>query len=219
MEQPCYKCGQAVEESVPFCPHCRAPQIRVVVATPVPSPAVSAGVSEASQVSAALPNSSSVALPTHRVHFLKSAALAALVASILASLRLNIFVSMLGAGFLAVVFYRQQMPGIGIKAAVGARVGALSGLLFFVYFAAVAAVASAFLGTNIREQILDNAQKWAASRPPEPQIQAALEQLKTPAGFIVAFVVGCVILLVVCVALASLSGSLAGVILSRRDKT
>ena len=38
MEQPCYKCGQTVEEGIPFCPHCSAPQIRVVVAEPAPPP-------------------------------------------------------------------------------------------------------------------------------------------------------------------------------------
>jgi hypothetical protein len=32
MEQPCYKCGQPVEQGVAFCPHCSAPQIRVVIA-------------------------------------------------------------------------------------------------------------------------------------------------------------------------------------------
>ena len=35
MEQPCYKCRQLVEEGRPFCPHCGAPQIRVLVAEPV----------------------------------------------------------------------------------------------------------------------------------------------------------------------------------------
>ena len=38
MEQSCYKCGSVVEEGVPFCPQCSAPQIRVVIAEPVPAP-------------------------------------------------------------------------------------------------------------------------------------------------------------------------------------
>src|SRR5437660_9980738 len=32
MEHPCHKCGQAVEDGIPFCSHCGAPQIRVAVA-------------------------------------------------------------------------------------------------------------------------------------------------------------------------------------------
>src|SRR5512146_1503001 len=30
MEHACHKCGAAVEDGVPFCPHCNAPQIRVM---------------------------------------------------------------------------------------------------------------------------------------------------------------------------------------------
>src|ERR1700757_2928378 len=40
MEHACYKCAAAVEDGVPFCPQCRAPQIRVArsEATSAPPP-------------------------------------------------------------------------------------------------------------------------------------------------------------------------------------
>ena len=55
MEQPCYKCRQLVEEGRPFCPHCSAPQIRVLVAEPVAAVGTFAGV--------AVPSESAVELP------------------------------------------------------------------------------------------------------------------------------------------------------------
>ena len=113
MEQPCYKCGQVVEEGVPFCPHCSAPQIRVVLAEPAPSP-IFAAVGP-SQDTAAFPSAQIVpvlALPMQWAEAFRPCALAALVASLLMSMGLNPFVAMFSVGFLAVVFYRQRRRGI-----------------------------------------------------------------------------------------------------------
>src|ERR1700745_381022 len=106
MDQPCYKCGQAVEQGIPFCPHCSAPQIRVVVAEPVAVPCGLANAST-SEAAAVLPASQTIpvlALPMHWSQALKPCALAALIASVLMSLGLNPFVAMFSVGFLAVVF-------------------------------------------------------------------------------------------------------------------
>jgi hypothetical protein len=159
-----------------------------------------------------------VALPFRRAHILKPCALAAFVSLILMLVGLHHLVATLSAGFLAVVFYRQRLPAMEIKAALGARLGVLSGLCFAAVIALVAAIVGTFQSTNIREQILENATKWVASHPSNPQFQAALEQLKTPEGFATALVVACVLLLMVWLMLASLGGVLAATILGRRDK-
>src|ERR1700728_4999346 len=133
MEQLCYKCRQTVEEGVPFCPHCSAPQIRVVLAEPV-TPVAAAFSSAESQPSTVLPASQTLpvlALPMQWSQALKPCALAALVATLLMALGLNPFVAMLCVGFLAVVFYRQRRPEWRVKAASGARLGAISGILCF----------------------------------------------------------------------------------------
>jgi len=118
MEQPCYKCGQTVEEGIPFCPHCSAPQIRVVIAEPAPQPLAFSPASTTSRDSVVLPASQTVpvlALPMQWSQAFKPCALAALVASILMSLGLHPLVAMISVGFLAVVLYRQRQPGIMIK--------------------------------------------------------------------------------------------------------
>lgn len=222
MEQPCYKCGQAVEEGVPFCPHCSAPQIRVVVTEPPASPALAAtGMAPVGDGTAVLPMAqASAGLPLRGAHILRPCALAAIVACVLVMLGLNPFVAMVGAGFLAVVFHRQRLPGTPSNAVAGAGIGALGGLMFFVFSAAFMALASAFpeFRAKFREQLIENAQKWAASRPAEPQIQAALDQLKTPEGFLMSMILAAFIFLIICPLIASLGGALAGAVFGRRSK-
>src|SRR5437763_1728658 len=91
-----HKHGGNVEaqEGVPFCPHCSAPQIRVLVAEPTPSPLAFAP-AIAVQDSDVLPASQTVpvlALPMQWSQAAKPCALAALVAALLMSLGLNPFV-------------------------------------------------------------------------------------------------------------------------------
>jgi hypothetical protein len=127
---------------------------------------------------------------------------------------------MFSVGFLAVIFYRQSHPGVAIKAANGARLGAFGGLMCFGVFAAIVAIAASVpeLRMKFRDQILENAQRWVASRPADPQFQAALEQMKTPEGFVMMLIMGGVLLLVVSVVLGVLGGALGGGIFGRRDQ-
>lgn len=218
MEQPCYKCGQAVEEGVPFCPHCGAPQIRVAIAEPVSVPAAG----DAALHSAKVENARvapGAALPLQWPHALTACAGAALLAALSMVLGLTFPAAVLGAGFLAVALYSRRNPG-AMRAARGAQLGAISGVFCFgitAVFLAVAATAPD-IRTKIRSQIIEGAEKWAASRPADPQVQAALEQLKTPEGLVMMLVIGGVVFSVLFVVLASLGGALGGAILGRRDK-
>src|ERR1700722_14404079 len=120
MEQPCYKCGQTVEQGIPFCPHCSVPQIRVVVE----EPAVPEEVGDPNGILdvVTIPASQTVpvlALPMQWSQALRPCALSALIASLLMSLGLNPFVAMFSTGFLAVFFYRQSQRGIMIKTSSG----------------------------------------------------------------------------------------------------
>src|SRR5579863_302979 len=185
MEQPCYKCRQTVEEGVPFCPHCAAPQIRVVIAEPAPPPLAFAAAS-ASQDSAVLPAAQTVpilALPMQWSQALKPCALAALVASLLMSLGLNPFVAMFSVGFLAVVFQRQRRTEITIKPSVGVGLGALSGLLWFAMSSVLEALIVIFLhkGPELRNALISKLQE-AASQTSDPQVLAMFERFKTPGG-------------------------------------
>jgi hypothetical protein len=222
MEHPCYKCGQTVEEGVPFCSHCSAPQIRVVVAEPVPLPLALAGTTTARD-SEALPASQTVpvlALPMQWSQALKPCALAALVAAVAMVLKLMVpLIAVVGAGFLAVAFYRRNTPGVMVGAGAGARLGALSGLLCSVMTAALGALRVAVLhqGDEIRKFLLDMIQQTAV-RFPDPQHQANLEVLRSPSGLVVLMISMLIAAFVIFLVLGTLGGALGGAALGRRDR-
>jgi hypothetical protein len=217
MDQPCYKCRQSVEEGVAFCPHCGAPQIRVAIAEPTPESADSAQGAAQIENARIAPGGS---LPLQWPHAVGSCAAAALLGALAMVLGLTFPAAVLGAGFLAVALYSRRTPG-PVRTARGAQLGAISGIFCFgitAIFVALASTAPDFRA-RIRAQIIDQAQKWAAARPPDPQVQAALEQLKSPEGLVMMLVIGSVIFSVLFIALASLGGALGGAILSRRDRS
>lgn len=221
MEQPCYKCGQVVEEGVPFCPHCSAPQIRVVIAEPVPSP-IFAAVGP-SQNTAALPSAQIVpvlALPMQWSEAFRPCALAALVASLLMSMGLNPFVAMFSVGFLAVVFYRQRRRGIPIKASAGAALGALGGLLWFAMSSVLEALIVIFLhkGPDLRNELIIRIQQ-AASQTSDPQVQGIFERLKTQGGLEFLMLAGLLFAFLASIILGGLGGALGATILGRREKS
>jgi len=221
MEQPCHKCGQAVEEGVPFCPHCSAPQIRVVVAEAAQGVAVQADGAYAG--SGALPASRTVpvlALPMEWSQVVKPCALAALIAAVAMVLGLMVpLIAVLGAGFLAVAFYRRNHPHVAVRAGSGARLGAVCGVFCSGMTAILGALRVAILheGNAIRNWILDQVRQTAV-RFPGPQSQPGLEFMRSPVGlmFMLAFllVAGAVLL----VLLSTLGGALGGALLGRRDK-
>jgi hypothetical protein len=220
MEKSCYKCGHVMEEGRPFCPHCAAPQIRVLIAAPV---AATGALAEAgiSQISAELPASQTVpvlAVPMRWSQALKPCILAAGLAALLMLLGLNPFVGMLSAGFLAVVFYRQGRVEASIKPMTGARLGALSGLLCF----SLASIVEALLvlvghrGGEIRQGLLA-AIGQAAARTSDPQVLAMLDRFKSPEGLEFLMVFGLLFGLVAAIVLAAMTGAFtAGVVGSRR---
>jgi hypothetical protein len=222
MEQSCYKCRQAVEEGTAFCPHCSAPQIRVVIAEPA-APLAYAAAGAESQDSTALPASQIVpvlALPMQWSQALRPCALAALVASLLMSLGLNPFVAMFSVGFLAVVFYRQSQRGIMIKTASGAALGALGGLLWFAMSSIFEALVVIFLhkGPELRNELLAKIQQ-AASQTSDPQVVAVFERFKSQGGLEFLMLMGLVFAFLASIVLGSLGGALGGAILGRRDRS
>ena len=222
MEQSCYKCRQAVEEGTAFCPHCSAPQIRVVIAEPA-APLAYAAAGAESQDSTALPASQIVpvlALPMQWSQALRPCALAALVASLLMSLGLNPFVAMFSVGFLAVVFYRQSQRGIMIKTSSGAALGALGGLLWFAMSSIFEALVVIFLhkGPELRNELLAKIQQ-AASQTSDPQVVAVFERFKSQGGLEFLMLMGLVFAVLASIVLGSLGGALGGAILGRRDRS
>jgi hypothetical protein len=210
-----------VEEGTPFCPHCSAPQIRVVVAEPSPAPAALV-VGATSQNAGSLPASQTVpvlALPMQWSQAVRPCALAALVASLLMTLGLNPFVAMFSVGFLAVVFYRQGRQGTVIKSGAGAGLGAIGGLLWFAISSVFEALIVIFLhkGPEIQHELLVRIEQ-AASRTSDPQALAVFEWLKSPGGLEFLMVFGLIFALLASIVLAGAGGALGATIFGRRDK-
>jgi hypothetical protein len=213
-----------VEEGRPFCPHCGAPLIRVIVTEPVTAGPALPGTSSASQESSGLSSSQTVpvlAVPRRWSQTFKPCFLAALVAMGLMMLRLYPFIAILSAGFLAVAFYRQRRQDVLITPASGARLGALAGFLCFCIMAVLSAVAAAVpeLRGKMQAQITENFQKVAASRPPDPQIQSLLDAVKTPEGLAAMLVFAGIALLVVSLILGVLGGAVGGQIFKPRNRS
>jgi hypothetical protein len=223
MEKSCYKCGQVMEEGRPFCPHCAAPQIRVLIADPV----TAAPMAEAAlipQASTGLPASQTVpmlAVPMQWSQAFKPCSLAAGIASLLMLLGLNPFVGMFSVGFLAVIFYRQGSPLASIRPGTGARLGALSGLLCFAMASIVEAALVLLLhkGAEIRTALL-TAVNQAAARTSDPQALAVFNHFKSPEGLEFLMIFGLLFGLVAAIVLAAISGALGGAVLGKpRSKT
>jgi hypothetical protein len=213
MDEPCYKCGQAVEQGTPFCPHCGAPQIRVMV----PEPAAAIPVSSDS---ASLPAAAIVpGVPLGWGYSVRPCALAALVAALLMALGLNPFVAMLSVGFLAVVFNRQYRPGSMVNAMAGAKLGALGGFLWFGMSAILESLAVVLLhrGGEIRSELISRIQQ-AASQTSDPQTLAVFERLKSPGGLEFLMVFGIIFGFIAAIVLSGVGGALGAVIFGRRDR-
>ena len=211
MEHPCYQCNTPVEDGTAFCPHCSAAQIRVasedvrqsgeppeVLAQP--GPVGSAGI----QWSQALP----------------SAALAGLIAAGFMFILVKTGVLwMIAAGILAVVLYRRRNPGGTLSPGMGARLGAVSGVLGFGIFAVFTAIEILVFhsGGQLRAALLD-AIEQSALRASDPQAQQYVTYFKSPPGLALFMALMLVVMFFIFLILASLGGSLAASLLRRRER-
>jgi hypothetical protein len=221
MEHSCHKCGQPVEDGLAFCAHCGAPQIRVLTPEP-PSARPAAETDTYGRDSVTLPrmdSSGAFSAPLRWKLALRPCAVAGVVACVSIALRLVFPVALLGAGLLAVGLYRRRTPGMPIKAGTGAQLGAVSGLICFGILGAFVAVALLLtdVSIGIHGAVLE-AIGQAAARSNDQQVQAAIENFKSPQGFAVLMAFGVVFLFLLFVVLGSIGGAVGAVILSRRDK-
>jgi len=210
-----------IEEGLPFCAHCGAPQIRVTFPEVSAQPANADDPFPTSDRAAVAvsPGIPVISVPPRWSHAVQPCALAAMVAVLLMILGLNPFVAALGAGVLAVALYRRHSPGIVTRAGTGARLGALCGLLFFGMSTILEALAVAVLhkGAEIRGEMIDKVQQMA-TRYPGPDAQRLLDLVKSPGGFTVLMVASLIFGFVAFLVLGSLGGALSAAFLGRHDR-
>ena len=223
MDHLCYKCQTSIDESLPFCPHCGAPQIRVAtpeedssgspnVATPNVSPSSWPPASHPSELSAIQWNLAA-----------RGALLSGLISAFLSGLPilgLGCCLWLLGGGALAVWLYQRRIPGAVVTPGMGMRIGALSG--------AVGSLATTVLwiflftrnSQELRSVFAEQMEKAIAQNPDAHAQEVGhqvINYLNTPEGLATAFVVSIVVMAVVFIVFSSAGGALGGSMFTRRQ--
>ena len=199
MDHPCEKCAHPVEDGVPFCPHCRAPQIRVVVLNADGTEPVS---DSEMPVSRQAPNTIqwSLALPV--------CAAAGILCGFVMAVTDESALLMLPAGFLAVVFYRRRQASIRVSGRIGARLGGAVGVVAMAVFFA----ATVYNG-HLRDLFAQTVNLYISLESDanvKEFAQRSLEMLKQPSGFSAWVVSICLRMFTFFVAGGALGGAIVG---------
>jgi len=215
MQRACYKCGASVEEGTPFCSHCNAPQIRVVgpetLGTPGPVMPQAAIEQYASH---AVPPPSAIEWP----QALPSAGIALLVAILITVVSKSAWLAMLAAGFLCVLIYRRRCPTAHVSAGMGARLGALTGVLGFGIVGVMLALFTIFRsGKEIHDAFLSYVQQ-NAGQASDPRFQQVIDLLNTPDGFTFVMIFSLIATLLIFTMFSSLGGAIGAFLLHRKER-
>jgi hypothetical protein len=235
-----------VEDGVPFCKHCGAPQIRVIgfegestgtdreenspgSLTPAPLRGPEPPGTAAQPApppfpgSRRLPERLSISQPrVSRAGVQWSRALpGAALAGVGSLLALVIPYAVFGPAFmmggaLAVVLYRRSLGGILPAPGVGAKIGAASGGFAFLFSAVMAIAAVVYRPAEVRQAMLDNLSQMVGRGYDPANVEQVQQLVKTTDGLVSFFVFGLFVMLMVMVAGSSIGGALYAAWVRRR---
>jgi hypothetical protein len=211
VEYSCEQCGAEVESGRPFCPKCRAPQIRVEIEPlpPVASPSTPDFAIAPDPLNPARLGSSSDPA------FFRTALQAGLlgVPAFLIPFGLGIVLT----GILAAQFY-QRASGGTLRGGKAARLGALAGAIAF--GAAVLLAVLTVILFNLQQSFHDfllKAFEESISRQSGPDVQAALQLIHTPQGFGIILVLSLVVVLLLSMLLSAVGGAIGSSLFRNRN--
>ena len=206
-----------MEEGTAFCKQCGAPQIRVVT-TPAETPAAPS-VPESAETPAPLQPLRLPVIPSGRVEWAQALPAAAL-GGVCALMALVIPYAVFGPAFLlggavAVMFYcrrkdRSPTPGAG------AKIGAVSGGLGFLFSAIPLVATLVYRPEELRKSVLESVGQMAGRGYDPQKVQQLEDILKTQAGLTFFVVLGVVVMFVIFVAGASIGGAFCAAWLRKR---
>ena len=229
MEHLCYKCATSIDETLPFCPHCGAPQIHVASpeedASQAPAPfSDDAGprlVTPSTWPSGASANIQQTSAIQWELAW-KGALLCGLGAAVLTAmpvLGLGCCLWLLGAGALAVWLYQRRVPGSVVTPGMGMRIGAVSGAIGYVATTIWSVFRFASNSQEFRTALQEQMEKSLAANP-DPRAQEIMRQfmgnLNTPQGLATFFVLVMAIMAVVFVIFSAAGGALGASMFARR---
>ena len=224
VDHPCHQCQSSVEEGVPFCPRCGAPQIRVSVpegnepVTPPMPPGTPGNLQPpATPVFPTFPDPRKI---NWRIA-LMPAALAGVMAGFLMFvpyISILFFVWMFLAGLLAVLVYRNR-SGQQVTFGMGAKIGAVVG--FFAFLITGLFYVGAWLTDpeKVREAMKQGMQMSARSTDPQQakMMQDLLAKVSSPEGMPIFLTVVMIFLFGFLVVLCAVGGA-AGSTIGRKNR-
>ena len=233
-----------MEDGVAFCPHCGAPQIRVSAPVePALAPELSLAATDEVQPRvqpAGLAPASPGTIDWSQG--IRASAIAGLLLALAiffvpviaaggglvfrmgqAAIGLLVLLAswccMAVAGALSVRFYRRRRPQTTISPGMGARLGALSGLLGFLFYTVPQAIRLAFfgLGGSVRKA-MQKAMEQSAAQSPDPRAQEMMRNLMSPEA-LAAFLTVLVVLFLLAFLLCSGLGGALGAWIWRNEQS
>ncbi|MFZ0793926.1 MAG: hypothetical protein WAM65_09160 [Candidatus Korobacteraceae bacterium] len=234
MEHPCYRCQAEIPEGTAFCPHCGAPQIRVippegeVQSTPDPTPDFSVQPPPpTAQPSSAWSQGSPYPPPPAAIRWdlaWKGALLCGVGAALLTAIPIisvGCCLWMLGAGALCVSLYQKRVPETLITPGMGMKLGALAGLFGFMVNSVVSTVSFLTLRSHgdFRQAMEQQMQKQMAANP-DPKVQEMMQRMfewmTTPQGAATIIVFFLLVMGVIFVLFTAAGGALGASMFRRR---
>ena len=183
MPHACHRCGANVDDGIPFCRQCSAPQIKVVVTEPsLPQEILEAVPEPLERLSYQAP------APPRAIEWrnaLPAVFFVAVPAGLLSSSPLSIlfFLWTFGAGVISVSTYRKRTEA-AVSPGMAARLGLLAGAVAFGVFLIVLLVAMSRpnFSQQFRKELHTVIENRAAGNP-DPKVQQFAAFLASPDGF------------------------------------
>ena len=217
MEHTCHRCGAVLSEGAAFCNQCGAPQVRVpeTITTPATSET-----SPNSGVSAIFSTTSTVTVnwTLHRT----AAAIAALLmafGALIPPINMVLPLWMLIGGWICVSLYRRWTAMVLVPAATGAKLGALAGIIGFIYVAILLSIVFAVEvfglknGDQLRSLLKSQIEQAAVSNPSGAQ---ALTQLLQTSEGITTLIISVLFVMFLLFLLLSCAGGIFGAAFGRQ---
>ena len=197
----CSQCGAEVEQGIPFCPECRAPQIRVGRSEAEPAE-VSCHPSPLRREAAAISHDTRAKFDRRRARRSSLIAGGVLVAvMLLPPLAPFAVLWMLLAGALSAALYQRGAGRLTVGGS--ARLGVTTGFFAFAIMAVMSGVSAALARAvmtpaEIRAALQAQLERALANNP-DPAVRQTMEQmLLTPHGMVLAFVSLFIGLIILC---------------------
>jgi hypothetical protein len=209
---PCEQCGTEVEDGRPFCPQCRAPQVRVEFAAlpPVAVPARSdLGTVPDHLNSATLRSSADPA-------FFRTALQAGLL-GVMANL-IPFGLGMVLTGILAALLYHRSNAGT-LRSGKAARLGAMAGAIAFAATALLTVLAIILLNSQQKfYDVMMQAIEQGVANQSDQEVQAFLQWLHTPQGFGTILAFGMLLALLLSMLFSAVGGVIGSTLFRDRSR-